>query len=59
LSQIVIYYAIEHGRNAPANVMRALDGVTPRTTIWLNGLEYVRIYALADMPATFFERLKQ
>src|SRR5574340_1133037 len=55
---LVIYYAIQHGRQTPANVMRALDGVNPEKTIWLNGIEYVRIYAMADVPSDFFDRLQ-
>jgi hypothetical protein len=55
---LVIYYALQKGRQAPANVMRALEGVTPEKTIWLNGIEYVRIYALAGMPPRFFEQLQ-
>ena len=28
---LVIYYALQHGRNSPANLMRALEGSTPET----------------------------
>ena len=55
---LVIYYAIQKGRDAPANVMRALEGVSPETSIWLNGIEYVRIYDMASMPADFMQRLE-
>jgi hypothetical protein len=55
---LVIYYALERGRNSPANVMRALEGIEPEKTIWLDGIEYVRIYALQSMPADFFTRLE-
>jgi hypothetical protein len=55
---LVIYYAIQKGRYAPANVMRALEGIPPETSIWLNGIEYVRIYDLARMPAEFLGRLQ-
>lgn len=54
---LVIYYALQHGRNAPANVMRALEDLTPETTIWLNGIEYVRVYALHELPSDFYDRL--
>ncbi|HSR21693.1 MAG TPA: glycosyltransferase family 39 protein [Anaerolineales bacterium] len=54
---LVIYYALQHGRNAPANVMLALEDLTPETTIWLNGIEYVRVYALHELPSDFYDRL--
>jgi hypothetical protein len=54
---LVIYYALQRGRNSPANLMRALDGSTPEATIWHNGIEYIRIYSLRDMPEAFYERL--
>jgi 4-amino-4-deoxy-L-arabinose transferase-like glycosyltransferase len=55
---LVIYYAVEKGRNSPANVMRALQGVKPEKSIWLDGIEYARIYALRTMPPEFFARLE-
>ena len=55
---LVIYYALEKGRNSPANVMRALQGIEPEKTIWLDGIEYVRIYALQRMPPEFFTDLQ-
>jgi 4-amino-4-deoxy-L-arabinose transferase-like glycosyltransferase len=54
---LVIYYTLQRGRNSPANVMRALQGVAPEKTIWLNGIEYIRIYALQSMPGDFYDRL--
>jgi 4-amino-4-deoxy-L-arabinose transferase-like glycosyltransferase len=54
---LVIYYALQRGRNSPANVMRALQSVAPEKTIWLNGIEYIRIYALQSMPGDFYDRL--
>jgi 4-amino-4-deoxy-L-arabinose transferase-like glycosyltransferase len=56
-SYLVIYYALEKGRNSPPNVMRALEGIKPEKSIWLDGIEYVRIYSLASMPADFLDRL--
>jgi 4-amino-4-deoxy-L-arabinose transferase-like glycosyltransferase len=54
---LVIYYTLQRGRNSPANVMRALQSVAPEKTIWLNGIEYIRIYALQSMPGDFYDRL--
>jgi 4-amino-4-deoxy-L-arabinose transferase-like glycosyltransferase len=55
---LVIYYALEKGRNSPANVMQALQGIEPEKTIWLDGIQYVRIYALRGVPAEFFTQLE-
>jgi hypothetical protein len=54
---LVIYYALQKGRNSPANVMHALANATPEKTIWLNGIEYCRIYAMSSMPVDFYELL--
>jgi 4-amino-4-deoxy-L-arabinose transferase-like glycosyltransferase len=55
---LVIYYALEKGRNSPANVMRALEHATPEKTIWLDGIEYVRIYRVDALPAGFSDMLQ-
>jgi len=54
---LVIYYALQRGRNSPANLMQALAGSTPEAVIWHNGIEYVRIYAMQEMPEAFYDRL--
>jgi 4-amino-4-deoxy-L-arabinose transferase-like glycosyltransferase len=56
---IVIYYELERERDSPANVMRALEGVTPEKVIWLNGIEYIRIYRADNLSAHFYEVLQQ
>jgi hypothetical protein len=58
MDYLVIYYAVQQGRASPANLMRALEGIAPETTIRMNGIEYVRIYAMESMPLEFFERLR-
>lgn len=55
---LVIYYALERGRNTPANVMRALEAATPQKVIWLNGIEYVRIYRVDSLPPNFSKMLQ-
>jgi hypothetical protein len=55
---LVIYYVLEKGRDSPANVMRALQGATPDKTIWLNDIEYVRIYRVGALPSNFYDQLK-
>jgi hypothetical protein len=37
--------------------MDALVMAAPQQTVWLNGIEYVRIYAMADMPEGFYDEL--
>jgi 4-amino-4-deoxy-L-arabinose transferase-like glycosyltransferase len=54
---LVIYYALENGRNSPANLMRALRDAVPEKSIWMNGIEYIRIYAVRSFPAGFYDSL--
>jgi 4-amino-4-deoxy-L-arabinose transferase-like glycosyltransferase len=56
---LVIYYELERERNSPANVMRALQDVTPEKVIWLNGIEYIRIYRADTLSPHFYEVLEQ
>ena len=55
---IVIYYELERERDVPANVMQALQGVTPEKVIWLNGIEYIRIYRADTLPDQFYKILQ-
>ncbi len=55
---LVIYYALEKGRDSPPNVMRALRDIPPQKSIWLNGIEYVRIYSLATLSPDFYAQLQ-
>lgn len=54
---IVLYYELEHERNSPPNVMEALSGVQPEKSIWLNGIEYIRIYRVDALPQRFYAAL--
>ncbi len=56
---IVLYYELEHDRNSPPNVMRALQGVQPEKSIWMNGIEYIRIYRVDALPVQFYAALGQ
>ncbi len=58
-SYIVLYYQLEHDRNSPANVMQALAGVQPEKSIWMNGIEYIRIYKVGALPPQFYTVLTQ
>ncbi len=55
---VVLYYELEHARNSPANVMHALSGVQPEKTIWLNGIEYIRIYRVDGLSPQFYACLR-
>jgi 4-amino-4-deoxy-L-arabinose transferase-like glycosyltransferase len=54
---LVIYYVLEKGRDSPANVLRALSGASPETTIRINDIEYIRIYRVDSLPADFYASL--
>lgn len=51
---LVVYYVVQHRWNQPASLMAALEGVEPEHRIWLNDVEYVRIYAVGDLPDVVF-----
>lgn len=55
---IVIYYELERERDVPANVMRALEGEIPEKVIWLNNIEYIRIYREDNLSPHFYEVLQ-
>ena len=56
-SYIVLYYQLEADRNSPPNVMKALAGVQPEKSIWINGIEYARIYRVDALPQQFYADL--
>jgi hypothetical protein len=37
--------------------MRVLGPIPAEKTFWFNGIEYVRIYKVSDLPASFFTSL--
>ncbi len=54
---LVIYYELEKDRQSPANVMRGLANVLPEKSIWLNNIEYIRIYRVDALPPDFYAAL--
>ncbi len=54
---LVIYYKLEKDRQSPANVMRGLANAVPEKSIWLNNIEYIRIYRVAALPPDFYAAL--
>jgi hypothetical protein len=55
---LVLYYELERTRNFPANVLRALANVPPQKSLWLNDIEYIRIYRVDALPADFYTSLE-
>ncbi len=51
---LVLYYAHQQRRNMPAKLLRDIQQAIPEKTIWLNGIEYIRIYRVQDLPAEVF-----
>jgi hypothetical protein len=39
------------------NVVNALEPYPPEHVIWMNGIEYIRIYDIKTLPKEFFETL--
>lgn len=54
---LVIYYELEKDRQSPANVMSGLTNAVPEKSIWLNNIEYIRIYRVDALPADFYTAL--
>jgi 4-amino-4-deoxy-L-arabinose transferase-like glycosyltransferase len=42
----IVVYINQWQRNAPADLLAALSGRQPEHTVWIDGLEYVRIYRM-------------
>ncbi|MBI3739739.1 MAG: hypothetical protein HY258_11880 [Chloroflexi bacterium] len=55
---IVLYYEPEKKIDRPANVLRALEDVPPQYVIWVNGIEYIRIFRVASLPPDFYKLLE-
>lgn len=49
-SDYVVVYTTQWRRRYPSNLFDILDKVEPEKTIWLNNVEYVRIYKVEDIP---------
>jgi 4-amino-4-deoxy-L-arabinose transferase-like glycosyltransferase len=55
---LVLYYELQRVRNSPPNVMRALQDIPPQKSIWLNDIEYIRIYRVDMLPQAFYAALE-
>ncbi len=51
-SDYVVIYIHQWQRRTPANLLALLEPLKPEHSVWINGLEYARIYALRDLYET-------
>jgi hypothetical protein len=51
---LIIYQHHQQQRNMPAKLLQDITGVESEYTIWLNGVEYIRIYRVSDLPARVY-----
>jgi hypothetical protein len=54
---IVIYYQPQKSFVRVMNVVNALEPYPPEHVIWMNGIEYIRIYDIKTLPREFFDTL--
>lgn len=54
---IVIYYQPQKSFVRVMNVVNALKPYPPEHVIWMNGIEYIRIYNIKTLPKEFFTTL--
>jgi Dolichyl-phosphate-mannose-protein mannosyltransferase len=51
---LVIYYQHQVNRDLPPRLMKALKDAPPWHTIFVHGVEYIRIYAVSELPEEVF-----
>lgn len=51
---LVMYYAQQVRRHQPGTLVETLQDVEPEHSIWLHGIEYVRIYRTGDLPESLY-----
>ena len=54
----LVTYVNQWKRRIPEKLFDALDSITPEHVIWINEIEYVRIYKVSDFPPSFYEYLQ-
>jgi hypothetical protein len=52
-----VVYANQWGRWVPAELFPVIQGIKPEHRIFLNGIEYVRIYNIKMFPKQRFRKL--
>jgi 4-amino-4-deoxy-L-arabinose transferase-like glycosyltransferase len=55
----VVYYAQQKKRDIPTDFIKIMEPAVPEKVIWFNGIEYVRIYKVSDLPETVLKALEQ
>jgi hypothetical protein len=56
---LVVYYAQQKSRDIPTGFIKIMEPATPEKVIWFNGIEYVRIYKVSELPKSVFTALGQ
>jgi hypothetical protein len=51
---LVVYYYHQTNRNMPVKLMQEIKKLEPEYTIWIKGVEYVRVFKVRDLPETLF-----
>lgn len=51
---LVVYYAQQMRRSQESTLMQTLAQIEPWQSVWLKGIEYVRIYRVNDLPENLF-----
>ena len=55
----LVIYINQWKRRIPDKLFDALDAITPEHVIWIDEIEYVRIYKVSDFPPSFYEILQE
>jgi hypothetical protein len=51
----LVVYTNQWYRRTPTALFDILDQVEPEHTVWINGIEYARIYKVSDLPVAAFD----
>mgnify|MGYP001144717254 CR=1 FL=1 len=54
----LVIYNNQWRRQVPPELIAALATIIPEKTIWINDIEYVRIYEIAALPSSYLNRIK-
>ncbi len=56
---LVLYPVVRHQQPETEKVLGALQDVRPEKTIIINGIEYIYIYKIADIPESVYRKIEQ
>jgi hypothetical protein len=56
---LVVYTVVRKSQPETEKILSVLQGVEPEKTIFINGIEYIYIYRVADIPEAVYEKLGQ